>query len=61
MIEELTKDKKVEFINIYDKLLDKDSLDEKYTDNGIYLNEEGYGKVLSILQREIDNEHVKDN
>lgn len=61
MIEELTKDKKVEFINIYDRLLDKDNLDEKYTDNGIYLNEEGYGKVLSILQREIDNEHVKDD
>lgn len=61
LLEDLSKDKKVGFINIYDKLIEEGNLNTKYTDNGIYLNEEGYRKVLNLLQKEIDKENAKGN
>ena len=61
MIKELTKDKKVEYIDIYKEISTNDKLSEEYTDNGVYLNSEGYEKVLNLLKKVVDNNEIKES
>ena len=61
MIEELAKDKKVEYIDVYKKLFLNDKLNEEYTDNGVYLNTNGYEKVLKLLKKVVDNNEIDED
>ena len=45
----------VEYINVYDSLLEGDSLNEKYTYDGLHLNDIGYEVVTDILKNYIEN------
>ena len=44
-LKDLAKEKKVEYIDMFSALEKDGKLDEEYTDNGYYLNEEGYKQV----------------
>lgn len=61
MIEELAKDKKVEYIDVYKELSLNDKLNEEYTDNGVYLNTNGYEKVLKLLKKVVDNNEIDED
>ena len=54
MIKELSIDKDVEYIDVYKKLIKDNNLNEEYTDNGVYLNDEGYEVVLNLLRKVVD-------
>lgn len=60
-IEELTKDKQVEYLDINKEISVDDKLDEEYTDDGIVLNDKGYEKVLEVLRKVVDKNGVKSN
>ncbi len=51
----MTKEKKVKYIDIYDALADEnDKLDEKYTDDGKNLNEDGYDIVTEEIKKSLN-------
>lgn len=53
-IEEMVKDiDYVEYINVYDKLVDGEVLNEEYSDDGLHLNDNGYEVVTDILKKYI--------
>ena len=53
-LEKLCKEKEVTYIDMFEVLEDEDGLlDEEYTTNGIYLNEDGYKQVLKYIKKEI--------
>ena len=54
MIKSLSKDKKVNYIDIYKEISLDDKLNEEYTDNGLSLNERGYEKVWNLLRKVVD-------
>lgn len=58
-IKELTKTLKVNYIDMYSELLEDDVLKEKYSDDGINLNEDGYKRVYKVINRIVDEEHEK--
>ena len=50
-IQTFCKEKKVNFIDLYKDLVNKDKvIDEKYTKDGIHLSEEGYNIVTKKLE-----------
>ena len=50
-IKQLSKDKDyVEYINVYDRLLDGDVLNEDYSYDGLHLNDKGYEVVTDVLK-----------
>ena len=53
-IEVMCKELKVNYIDMYGELSEKDLLKENYTDDGISLNKDGYSKVFKVLNRYID-------
>lgn len=53
-IEVMCKELKVNYIDMYDELSEKDLLKDNYTDDGISLNKDGYSKVFKVLNRYID-------
>lgn len=44
----------VEYINVYDKLIDDEKLNKEYTKDGLHLNDKGYEIVTEILKKHID-------
>ena len=54
MIKELSKDKKVEYMDVYKTLEQDNKLNEEYTDDGISLNEKGYEKVWNLIRKVVD-------
>ena len=54
MIKELTDSKKVNYLDVYKKLVKNGLLNKKYTDDGVHLNEEGYAKVLNMISKVVD-------
>lgn len=53
-LESLAEKEKVNYLKIYDVLQSKGKLDKDYTDNGVYLNDEGYKQVLKVVRGQID-------
>ncbi|MBO6195693.1 MAG: hypothetical protein J6O56_05090 [Bacilli bacterium] len=49
-IEEFCKEKDYTFINVYDSLIDE-GLNEKYSDDGLHLNDKGYSVVTKVLKK----------
>ena len=50
----------IEYINIYDELLDEEgNLDIKYTLEGLHLTEEAYQKITNILIEYLEEEEIK--
>ena len=55
-IEDMCKDLKVDYIDMYKELSEDDLLKEDYTDDGINLNNDGYKKVFKVINRYIEDE-----
>lgn len=49
-LKKLAEQKKIYYLDIYDKIGERKQLKEDYTENGIYLNEDGYREVLSLIE-----------
>ena len=54
-IKSLADEEKVGYIDLYKLLVDEDSLNEDYSDDGIYLNDEGYKVVLGEINKVLDD------
>lgn len=50
-LEKLAKEKKVTYIDLFSALENKGKLDKEYTDNGYYLNEDGYKQVYKYISK----------
>jgi lysophospholipase L1-like esterase len=61
MIKELSKDKKVEYMDVYKTLEQDNKLNEEYTDDGLHLNDEGKEKVWNLLKKVVDKNGNKTN
>lgn len=59
-LKEVTKDTKINYLDIYKLLEDDGKLNEKYTDNGSELNEEGYKKILKEIKKVVDDDEEED-
>lgn len=59
-IKKLTKSLDINYIDMYNELLDEGKLKESYSDDGINLNEDGYKRVYKVINRIVDEEHEKD-
>lgn len=55
-IKSMCKSLDVNYIDMYDELIEDDLLKEEYTDDGIKLNSDGYKKVFKIINRYIEDE-----
>lgn len=56
-IEKLAKQEKVHYIDLYSELKEGDVLKEKYTDDGVHLNKDGYKRVFKVIRGIVDDEH----
>ena len=61
LIKELAKDKDVEYIDVYNKLVLYDKLNTEYTEDGESLNEQGYEQVWNLLRKVVDENGGKEN
>lgn len=53
-IKQLTKEEKVNYINVYDKLLNEDGLlNIDYTTDGLHINDTGYDVITGVLRNYI--------
>ncbi len=55
-IKSMCKDLDINYIDMYDELVEDDLLKKEYTDDGIKLNSDGYKKVFKVINRYIENE-----
>lgn len=55
-IKSMCKSLDVNYIDMYDELIEDDLLKEEYTDDGIKLNSDGYKKVFKVINRYIEDE-----
>ncbi|MBQ6323990.1 MAG: hypothetical protein IJI22_04060 [Bacilli bacterium] len=53
-IKKLTEEKKVDYLDVFSFVSEEDKLNEEYTDNGIYLNDEGYKRILKEIKRVVE-------
>ena len=53
-IEGLVDEKGVNYLDVYSFISDNDELKEDYTENGIYLNEDGYRRILKEIKRVVE-------
>ncbi len=53
-IEGLVEEKDVNYLDVYSFISDNDELKEDYTENGIYLNEDGYRRILKEIKRVVE-------
>ena len=53
-IKKITEEKNVNYLDVYSFISDNDELKEDYTENGIYLNEDGYRRILKEIKRVVD-------
>lgn len=54
-LEKLSNEKEVTYIDMFEALKDEDgNLNEEFTTNGIYLNDDGYKQVLKYIKKQID-------
>ena len=56
-IEKLAKQEEVHYIDLYSELKEGDVLKEKYTDDGVHLNKDGYKRVFKVIRGIVDDEH----
>lgn len=54
-LKDLTKNKKVEFLDLYSILSDEDKLKDDYSSNGVKLNDEGYSLVREKIEKIISS------
>lgn len=54
-LKDLTKNKKVEFLDLYSILSDEDKLKDDYSYNGVKLNDDGYNLVREKIEKIISN------
>ena len=54
-LKDLTKSKKVEFLDLYSILSDEDKLKDDYSSNGVKLNDEGYSLVREKIEKIISS------
>lgn len=54
-LKDLTKSKKVEFLDLYSILSDEDKLKDDYSSNGVKLNDEGYSLVREKIEKIINS------
>lgn len=55
-IKSMCKDLDINYIDMYEELVEDDLLKKEYTDDGIKLNSDGYKKVFKVINRYIENE-----
>lgn len=56
LIKSLAYENDINYIDVFDLISDDDyNLDEKYTDNGIYLNDNGYKVILDEIRKNVDD------
>ena len=55
-VKSMCKSLDVNYIDMYDELIEDDLLKEEYTDDGIKLNSDGYKKVFKVINRYIEDE-----
>ncbi len=55
-IKSMCKDLNINYIDMYEELVEDDLLKKEYTDDGIKLNSDGYKKVFKVINRYIENE-----
>lgn len=55
-IEELVKKKRVHYLDFFELLSKDDKLDSAYTDNGVYINRDGYRKIMKEVKKIVDDE-----
>jgi len=53
-IKSLSKEKEVKYFDVYSFISENDKLNDDYTDNGIYLNEDGYKRILKEIKRVVE-------
>lgn len=53
-IKEITKEKKVHYLDVYQELVSEGQLKAKYTDNGVYLNDQGYNRLLKLIREVVE-------
>ena len=56
MLKELANNKKVKYLDVYKELEKDNSLNEDYTDNGVYLNDNGYDVIKKMIKKVVDDE-----
>ena len=56
-IKELTKTLDVNYIDMYSELVEDNLLKEKYTEDGIHLNEDGYKRVFKTINQIVLEKH----
>ncbi len=54
-IQKIAKEKKVEYLDVYQVLSEEEQLKENYTEDGIHLNEKGYQRLISLIQDTIED------
>lgn len=55
-IKSMCNDLDINYIDMYEELVEDDLLKKEYTDDGIKLNSDGYKKVFKVINRYIENE-----
>ena len=61
MLKELAKDKKIEYIDAYKKMIVEDKLNSEYTDDGLSLNENGYVESWNLIRKVVDQNGGTEN
>ena len=59
-IKTLASSKKITYLDIFDILSAEDELNSDYTDNGVYINENGYKQILKKIRSVIDGDGKKE-
>lgn len=59
-IKTLASSKKITYLDMFDILSAEDELNSDYTDNGVYINENGYKQILKKIRSVIDGEGKKE-
>ena len=54
-IERLCKSVHVHYLDIYSELIENDKLNDKYTADGIHLNEDGYKRLFKVIRKIVDS------
>ena len=60
-IKALAKNNNITYLDMFDILSEEDELNSDYTDNGVYINENGYKQILKKIRSVIDGEGKKDS
>lgn len=54
-LKKISEDKKVGYLDTFGMLEKNGKLDKDFTDNGVYLNDDGYKQVLKLIKKKTEN------